>query len=173
MRIFKNKKGYTEAELMMVFALLALFGILCFTLIQAGGGAYERLAENRSSKAFSRVALSYIENRVRQGDTEEAVRVTESPLDKDRNALVISGITGVEGESLWIMQKGNELVEYYVDPQQDFDPDSYFSIAEIQSFDVSVTGSTLQLTIGYLKNDETKTQSSIVLLRSKGGGSYE
>jgi hypothetical protein len=110
---------------------------------------------------------------VRQGDTGEAVRVTESPLDKDQNALVISGITGVEGESLWIMQKDGELVEYYVDAQLEFDPDNYFSIAEIQSFDVTITGSTLQLTIGYLKNDEIRTQSSIVLLRSKGGGSYE
>jgi type II secretory pathway pseudopilin PulG len=173
MKLFKNKKGYTEAELMMVFALIALFGILCFTLIEAGGGAYERLAENRSSKSYARVALSYIENRVRQGDGGQSVMIAESPLDEDESALVITGITGIEDEELWILQNGGELVEYYLAKGQELDPASYFTIADIESFDVEVVGSTLQLTIGYLQNSEVKTQSSMILLRSKGGGGYE
>ena len=140
MKILKNKKGYSEAELMMVFALIALFGILCFTLIQAGSGAYERLAENRSSKSFARVALSYMENRVRQGDSDDSVTITDNPLEDGEKALVISGITGVAGEELWIMQYGDELVEYYIAHGDEIDPSSYFSIADIDSFDVTKTG---------------------------------
>ncbi len=173
MKIFKNKKGYTEAELMMVFALIALFGILCFTLIQAGGGAYERLAENRSNKSFARVALSYMENRVRQGDVGEAVMITDNPLEDEGKALVISGITGVPDEELWIMQYGDELVEYYVMHGEDINPSAYFSIAEIDSFSVERTGDTIKLTIGYIQNDKELYQTRIITLRSKGGSSYE
>lgn len=173
MNIFKNKKGYTEAELMMVFALVALFGILCFTLIQAGGGAYERLSENRSNKAFARVALSYIENRVRQGDEQEAVWVTSNPLEEGEQALVISGITGVEDEQLWILKKGNELVEYYVAKGDEIDPEGYFSIADIDSFEVKKTGNTLMLSIGYYQSDDVKSQSRIIALRSGGVAANE
>jgi len=173
MKIFKNKKGYTEAELMMVFALIALLGILCFTLIQAGSGAYERLAENRSSKSYARVALSYIENRVRQADVGESIKVMQSPLESKDNALVISGITGIEGEELWILKKDGKLVEYYVADGQEIDIEGYFEIAEIDSFDVTQTGSTLQLTIGYKQNGSPKTQSRIITIRSTGGNGYE
>ncbi len=172
MNIFKNKKGYSEAELMMMFALIALLGILCFTLIQAGGGAYERLAENRSNKAYARVALSYIENRVRQGDEKAAVNVAESPLGEGQNALVISGFTGIEGEELWILKKDNELVEYYVQKGVTIDIEGYFSIADIESFDVTQTGNMIQLSIGYYQGEDIRTQSRIIALRSKGG-SYE
>ncbi len=173
MKILKNKKGYSEAELMMVFALIALFGILCFTLIQAGSGAYERLAENRSSKSFARVALSYMENRVRQGDSDDSVTITDNPLEDGEKALVISGITGVAGEELWIMQYGDELVEYYIAHGDEIDPSSYFSIADIDSFDVTKTGSTIELAIGYIQNDELKSQKRIITLRSGGGGNNE
>jgi hypothetical protein len=173
MKLFKNKKGYTEAELMMVFALIALFGILCFTLIEAGGGAYKRLAENRSSKSYARVALSYIENRVRQGDEGQSVMIAESPLSEDENALVITGITGIEDEELWILKNGGELVEYYLAKGQELDPSAYFTIADIESFEVKKVGNTLQLTIGYTQNGEVMTQSSMILLRSKGGEKYE
>ena len=175
MKMLKNKKGYTEAELMMVFALVALFGILCFTLIQAGGGAYERLAENRSNKSFARVALSYIENRVRQGDTGEQIFITDNPIEDGDNdkALVISGITGIEGEELWIMQKDGELVEFYVTAGAEINPSSYFSIADIDTFDIVKKGETLELSIGYMQNDELKMQTRIITLRSGGGESYE
>lgn len=173
MKIFRNKKGYTEAELMMVFALVALFGILCFTLIQAGSGAYERLAENRSNKAFARVALSYVENRVRQGDEGESIRVADSPLEGGGSALVISGITGVVDEELWILKKDNELVEYYVKKRVDIDPDSYFPIADVDSFEVVKTGKTLMLKIGYIINGEKLYQSRIIVIRSGGGAGYE
>lgn len=173
MKLFKNKKGYTEAELMMVFALIALFGILCFTLIQAGGGAYERLAENRSSKSYARVALSYIENRVRQGDEGKSVMIAPSPLNEDENALVITGITGIEDEELWILKNGDELVEYYKVKGETLDPAAYFTIADVKSFEVKKVGGTLQLTIGYSQNDKIMTQSRMILLRSEGGGEYE
>lgn len=173
MSLFKNKKGYTEAELMMVFALIALFGILCFTLIQAGGGAYERLAENRSGKSYARVALSYIENRVRQGDEGQSIMIAESPLNDEESALVITGITGIENEELWILKKDGELVEYYLAHGDELDPEGYFTIADIESFDVKMAGSTLQLTIGYTQNDKVMTQSRIILLRSEGGKEYE
>ena len=173
MRIFKNKKGYTEAELMMVFALIALFGILCFTLIQAGGGAYERLAENRSGKSYARVALSYIENRVRQGDDGDSVRIMENPFDENENAIIIAGITGVENEELWILNYGGELVEYYVESGAMIDPEAYFSISDVTAFEVTKTGNTLQLTIGYMQNDTERTQSRIIALRSQGGKKNE
>ena len=172
MNIFKNKKGYSEAELMMVFALITLLGILCFTLIQAAGGAYARLAENGSNKAYAQIALSYIENRVRQGDESASVRVMENPLAKGENALVISGLSDVDGEELWILKKDNQLVEYYVQIGAKIDLEGFFSIADIESFDVTKTGSVLTLSIGYMQSENIDTQSRIITLRSEGGG-YE
>lgn len=168
MRNLKNKKGYTEAELMMVFALLALFGILCFTLIQAGSGAYERLAENSSNKAYARVALSYIENRVRQGDDQGAIKILQNPQNAKEKALVISGITDIEGEDLWIIQKDNELVEYYVLKDEKVDIDNYLKIGDIESFDVFEMENSIRLEIGYYINEKYETQTRIISLRAGG-----
>lgn len=171
MRILRNKKGYSEAELMMVFALLALFGILCFTLIQAGSGAYKRMSENRSSKSYARVTLSYIENRVRQGDTVDAVNIVTSPLNEDEKALVISGITDIKGEDLWIMRRGEELVEYYVQEGEEVQEDNYLKIGNISGFDVNKEGdSSFRLEVMYTVDGKSESQIRVITLRSYGGG---
>jgi len=168
MRKLRNEKGYTEAELMMVFALLALFGILCFALIQAGAGAYDRLSENQSGKSFARITLSYIENRVRLGDEKDSVTIVMHPEDSKKSALVISGITDVEGESIWIMQREGELVEYYVMDGEQIDLNNYLKIGDIYDFNIEQVGNSLRIEVAYLANNIAKSQIKIINLRSGG-----
>ena len=169
MRKLRNKKGYTEAELMMVFALLALFGILCFTLIQAGSGAYDRLSENQSGKSFARITLSYVENRIRLGDNRDGIMVVDNPENSDKKAIIISGITDIEGEDIWIMQHGKELVEYYVMEGDEIQMDNYLKIGDLYDFNIEQIGSSLRVEVVYLTDKGTNSQTKIINLRSGGG----
>ena len=168
MRKFRNNKGYTEAELMMVFALLALFGILCFTLIQAGSGAYDRLSENHSKKSFARVTLSYIENRIRQGDVKGSINIVAHPEYEDKQAIVISNATDIEGEDLWIMQHEDELVEYYVLAGQEIQLNNYLKIGDVYDFSIKKIGSALRIEVIYLVNEKVTSQTKIITLRTGG-----
>ncbi|MCK5128453.1 MAG: DUF4860 domain-containing protein [Clostridiales bacterium] len=169
MRKFRNKKGYTEAELMMVFALLALFGILCFTLIQAGSGAYDRLSENHSNKSYARITLSYVENRIRQGDEKGNIKLVPHPENEQEYALVISNATDVEGEDLWIMQHKDELVEYYVYEGQEVQLDNYLKIGDVYHFGIQKVGNALRVEVQYLVSGEIASQIKIIALRTGGG----
>ncbi len=170
MRIFQNKKGYSATELMMVFALFALFCMLGFTLIQTGSGAYDKISQNRSNKAFARVALSYVENRVHQGDMTGKIYVREHPEYAGENVLVISDITDIEGEQLWILRRDDNLIECYVLKGEKIQIDNFTKICDIGEFNVMKMGSLIRLEVKYTIDNKIISQLRIITLRSEGQG---
>lgn len=84
----EQKRGYTLMELTLVMLLLALFAITVMVLIQSGSTAYRKIADNRSAETNARVALSYLDVRLRQNDAQGALSLRENPLGEG-NALVI------------------------------------------------------------------------------------
>ena len=94
--------------------------------------------------------------------------IVDNPYTQNQKALVISGITDIEDESLWIMQVDNKLVEYYVAKGAEIDKSGYFEIGEIESFHVEQIGSTLSLEVRYATASDVESQARIITLRSGG-----
>jgi hypothetical protein len=101
----------------------------------------------------------------------DAVNVVTSPINKDEKALVISGITDIKDEDIWIMRRGDELVEYYVKKGEKVEEDNFLEIGNISGFDVNKEGdASFRLEVKYTVNGKMESQIRVVTLRSYGGG---
>lgn len=100
-KIPTHRRGYTMVELTLVMLLLALFGITIMTLIQSGSTAYDKIAKNRTAESNARVAIGYIDVRMRQNDQRGSITLKPNPLG-DGSALVIREMLDGSDYYTWI-----------------------------------------------------------------------
>lgn len=129
-RTGKNNKGYAMIELVLVIALLALFGVATLSLVVSGSAAYENINSKKDLDSELRVALSYLDTKVRQNDSEGALRLESNPAG-DGSALVVTEIIGDTQYETWIYLSGGKLREVLIDKDEPVLDDLGFEIAEI------------------------------------------
>ncbi|MDD2374493.1 MAG: DUF4860 domain-containing protein [Eubacteriales bacterium] len=76
---FRNRRGYSLAELVLVMMLLILVASLVFSLTAAGSQAWLRLSESGSDRAALRTAMSYIDVQLKKSDDLDAISVETDP----------------------------------------------------------------------------------------------
>ncbi len=99
MKSSKHIKGNSQVELVMVMTLLILFGVTVFTLIAAGSNAQAKLIANKNSQTDARVAVSYLNVKIRQNDTGNIV-VKPCPVSGE-SALLIQ-TRGDDSYDTWV-----------------------------------------------------------------------
>jgi hypothetical protein len=72
----RNKSIGIEAITVML--LLILFAFVVFLIIDAGSNAFESITHDKQSTVGARVAFSYINMKVKQSDTANAVNVLQT-----------------------------------------------------------------------------------------------
>jgi type II secretory pathway pseudopilin PulG len=100
MEVNKNK-GYSLIELILVMVLLILFGLTTFTLVIAGSSTYGKLTKNKNSNSELRVALSYVNMKVRQNDSFNSISIRRVSREVG-DAVVISKLMGEKPYETWI-----------------------------------------------------------------------
>ena len=133
---FLNKSsnsGYTLIELMLVVALLALFSIATLTLVVSSGGAYKSIIEKKELDSGLRIALSYIDTKVKQNDMENMLRLDINPAG-DGSALVIEEVIKGSSYETWIYLSGGKLREVMIEKGDPVQDDLGFEIADIEGF---------------------------------------
>jgi prepilin-type N-terminal cleavage/methylation domain-containing protein len=125
--------GYTLIELMLVVALLALFGISTLSLVVSGSSAYRTIMEKKEIDSELRVALSYMDTKVKQNDMKDTLRLESNPAG-DGKALVITEEIEENAYETWIYLSGGKLREVMVQKGEPVQDDLGFEIADIEGF---------------------------------------
>lgn len=129
----ENNSGYALIELVLVIALLALFCIATLSLVMTGSAAYKSINEKIDLDSELRVAISYLDTKVKQNDSEGTLSLGSNPAG-DGKALIVSEFLGETQYETWIYLSGGKLREVLVEKGEPVLDDLGFEIAEIEGF---------------------------------------
>lgn len=69
-----NTKGYTLVELMVVLAIMGILGTMLVTMMNTGGRLYRDANATMEAQSNARLAISYINMRIRQNDVSNKIK---------------------------------------------------------------------------------------------------
>lgn len=161
-----NKKGFTLIELLMVVALLILFGLLGFTLVQSSINAYGRITTGQESARKARLALDYLQSRIRQNDGTDRVLIMDNPIGEG-DALLIEG-EYEDDDYLWIMAVEGTLYECYAPLGEAPTIELCQEIVAVEGFSVSESNNILTFRMNYKHGDEIGYLDRSIAIRSTG-----
>ena len=110
-KLSKKQRGYTLIELIIVMAIFAIVGSLIVTLMRSGGKFNEGVQRNAEAQNSARIAMSYINVKIRQNDS----------LPTQTQEIIDSGIKNnvwVVGDELLIYQGEYLKWKIYFDPSK-------------------------------------------------------
>lgn len=111
------KKGNASAEMIMVLALMILFGVSMAKMVEAGSITQKNIIANKEAQVDARIALSFINVRLRQSDGKDKIEVKTHSNNK--NALVIKERTEDYEYDTWIYFYDGVLYETITDPNEE------------------------------------------------------
>ncbi|MBN2559055.1 MAG: DUF4860 domain-containing protein [Clostridia bacterium] len=147
---------------MVVLLILAL----CFSavvLMDAGRKAYSRILENNSRLTNARIALSYVNMRIRQNDFGGVITYEKNFLNGSE-VLVIEH-TGIEkGMYTYIFYSGGALWEIYIPSGVDPGMEDAERIVEVEGFamDYHEEGNFFRISAAYSQDGKIKTMERII-----------
>ena len=154
-------------ETILVTIILIFFSIAIFSLIAAGSDTYKKIIDNKDDLSQARVALSYVNVKIRQNDTSNNVYISDNIFSKT-DTLVIRHSGELEGMITYIFYDNGVLWECFV--QDDIKPEKEMAmkISVVDSLKLSDSdkGSTIHIEAGYHKGDKAKTLESNIVLRT-------
>ncbi len=128
-----GKKGHTLTELILVVAMLGLFGIATFTLVVSSSNAYKNIMEKTDVDSELRIAISYLDTKLKQNDSAKSIRLEANPSGAG-NAIVIENTYEDEVYETWIYQSGGRLKEMIVAKGEPFQDELSFEISAVDGF---------------------------------------
>lgn len=163
----RNDKGYAMIELVLVIALLALFGAATLSLVVSGSAAYESINEKKELDSELRIAISYLDTKVRQNDSEGVLALSSNPAG-DGPALVVSEIIGQTQYETWIYLSGGKLREVLIEKGEPVLDDLGFDIAEIDGFTAEYDQDKmlLQLNLWSASGDSRQSMDTNIFIKS-------
>ena len=154
-------------ELMLVMVLIVIFGLSTFTLVVSGNNAYKNIIEKKTLHSELRVAVSYIDMKLRQGDKNDEIQVKKLPNGFD-NGIVLQELIDGKTYETWIYMNKGKLREGFILQGTPINDQTSFAIAEIDGFEVQYDKVNGLINFKVLKELNRKKYSfdSIIYLKS-------
>ncbi len=169
-----DKRGSSLIEMVLVLCIIALFALGTIPLILSGSNAYNDISKNQLLEGDARIAVSFIQMKLKQNDVNGNISVQDSGLGS--NALRIQW-TEAKNTFTYIYFHEEKLMEYISINGQKPDPALSQTIAEIKGFDINLSekGNEVLYDVEYESKGRVKRISSRVELRSEKaeGGSLQ
>lgn len=158
------KRGSVSIESLATMLLLLLLGIGIFSLSITSTAAYQRIYEGKSASSEVRVALSFVQMKIRQNDSKGAIRIESNPINQEPS-LVIQEIYDGETYETWIYRDEGKLREAFMLAGEPPSNDISFQIANSDGFDISMDDQhTIRISVWVdRQGKETKLESQITL----------
>lgn len=133
----------TSIESLLVMILMVIFALSTMLIILEGKSAFERVTENKIEDENARIALSYVNKRIKQDDQTNAIQLIESAV-MDEEALRID-----HGQGLYtyIYSFDGMMYECYTDTVPSLNLST--EIVPIPQLDFDMVDSTVLMTISY------------------------
>lgn len=157
--------GHTLIELALVIALLALFGAGTLSLVVSSSTAYKGIVEKKDVDSELRIALSYLDTKIKQNDSENVLRLESSPAGTG-SALVIEEVLDGTAYETWIYCSAGRLRETLVEKGEPVLDDLSFELADIESFkaEYDPDGNLLHITVwGSTSKGQQKLDTDIAV----------
>jgi hypothetical protein len=161
-----DERGGTLVELIMVMMLLLLFGATIYTLIYSGSETQRKIIEQKNEQSEVRVAFSYVNVRLRQNDSLDAISIEPNEINGG-NALRIAETSEYGDYDRWIFWDGGLLQESVLSRGEPMSMGLMSVIARVEGFDIEKNpDGSITSTIYYLDDGAEKSLSNVVYLRS-------
>ena len=128
--------GLFTMLLFLVFVLCALFSVLM------GSQVYENITKRSDENFSGTTALSYIANKIRQGDRQDGVEIIE--VD-DTSVLQLKQKIGEETYHTWIYWKDGSIRELFTDENSGLGLEDGLEILECSGLSMEKKGSSIIL----------------------------
>ncbi|MBC7959189.1 MAG: DUF4860 domain-containing protein [Vallitaleaceae bacterium] len=163
----ETRKRNISLESILVMILLIIFAISACTMIIQGSQSYDSILEDKENAENARIALSYINMRVKQNDVGGKISLEKSAVE-GRDALMIKHSGEEEGYLTYIFWSDNKLWECYTDALTEPSITLSSQIVSLDglSFDFNEKGQTLQVSVKYQYGKDLLNLKSIIALRS-------
>jgi hypothetical protein len=130
-----RRRGYMLIELVLVMLLLTFVAASVFLLTGAGSAAYVRMSDNRGSAADLRIALSYIDVRVKKIDGIGQITVRQAPFGTGQALVLSQNIEAVEYET-YIYSEQGALRELFIEKGQPVSREMASEIATVDDMQI-------------------------------------
>lgn len=138
----KRRGGYTLIELVLVLMLLTFVAVSVFLLTDRGSAAYTRLASGREQAADLRIALSYMDVRLKRIDGNGSVTLRPAPFGGGQALVLTQTVDGAEYETQLYVDRG-VLRELFVKKDQAVTADMASEIARADRLEVQLVNDKL------------------------------
>lgn len=132
----QGSPGRSQTEVLAVFVLLLLLGISIFTLASSGAAAYRRTEQTRSVQGELRIAMSFLQMKVRQSDAAGAIYLAPNPVNGTTALVLSETIEGIAYET-WIYHDAGVLREALILAGDPVDNSVAFDIAHVDEMTLS------------------------------------
>lgn len=161
-----KQRGSVSVETVAALFLLLVLGIGIFSLAVSSTSAYSRIYDGQNLQSELRVALSFIQMKIRQNDVMQAVRVEENPVNGGP-AIVIRETYDDEVYETWIYQDEGKLREALMLEGEAPANELSFEIADADGFTAELDNNLLNFSVWLAQEDTRLKMESSILLRSE------
>lgn len=134
----QNKQGYILLELVMMVALIFLFGMAIYQIISQGKSTKEKIIARKTAQIDARIALSFLNVKIKQNDIKDRIKIKVFEQNQ-KNALVIEERTLDTNYDRWIYYYDGKLYECITDVGEQPIEELSTQIAVINDFNISYT----------------------------------
>lgn len=129
----RNNINQFSFQFIFVMLLYLIIVILSVMIISLGKNIYDNINEDRNTNYEIRVSLSYIANKIRQSDKNEAVEIKEL---HGVNAVVINEAYDEENYQTWIYFYDGAIYEMFTDENSTFELSDGMKVIEADYFKI-------------------------------------
>lgn len=164
------QRGGVAIETIATLLLLLLTGIGIFTLSITSTAASKRINDSRGASSRARVALSFVNMKIRQNDRMGAVEVIPNPINGS-NSLVIHEDYDEERYDTWIYWHDGKLYEALVLDHEQPSLEVSLEITKLDDFSIESTDRRILHTqVTASEGEKAFTYESHTALRSVAHG---
>ena len=160
-----NRRINVSVESIMVILLMILFAASISVLIYEGSVTYRNIISNKTEEENTRIALSYVNMRIKQNDVSENITVTKNGFDGE-DLLTIYHHGEEEGLHSFIYFKDGYLWECYTDELLDHSLSTEVIPISGITFDYIQDMNTVLTTVPFKNNQEYIPLSQASSLRT-------
>ena len=151
--MMKNNKGYSTVEFIFVMGLLLLFTFGSLLLIKDGSNLYKSIIDRKDTQTDIRIATAYINNKLRQNDVSNAIRIEKIP--GGNTAIVVTEMVSGVYYDTWVFSLDGYLKEALVQSNQEMDAKESFEIVKLNSMSAAMLeNTTMQIDLMDDKNNK-------------------
>ncbi len=154
-----------SVESIMVILLMILFSVAISVLIFEGSVTYRKIITNKNEEENTRIALSYVNMRIKQNDMTGHITVDQDSLDGE-DVLVIHHHDDEEGLMSYIYFKDGFLWECYTDGLLDHSLSSEIIAISGIEFDYLDGNNAIVTTVPYRNNQDYINLTQVSALRT-------